>query len=161
MKEILEKISNYNLFNYLLPGVLYFVIIEEVTNYKLVSSNIIFTAFVCYFVGLVISRIGSLFIETLLRKTGFLKFKEYKDFVVASKKDIQLEILSEQNNMYRTFIAMFLTILVTKCYEWLGDKIIFFNRWKVWIVLFFLFFLFLWAYRKQTKYINKRIENNL
>ena len=84
MKDILEKISSYNLFNYLLPGVLFVVILEKFTTYSFVQENLIVGAFVYYFAGLVISRFGSLIVEPLLRKISFLKFADYEDFVSAS-----------------------------------------------------------------------------
>jgi len=161
MKEILEKISHYNLFNYLLPGVLYVVIIEHSTSYSLLTDEIVITAFICYFVGLVISRIGSLVIEKVLRAMKFLKFKDYKEYVAASHKDPKLDTLSEQNNTYRSIIAMLVLVAVTKGYELLGEKVPFFNEWKLWIVMGILIIMFLAAYRKQTKYITERIDKNL
>ena len=161
MKELLEKISHYNIFNYLLPGILFVVIIEQTTDYILINNNMILTAFICYFVGLVISRIGSLMVEEPLKKIGFLKFKDYKDFIAAAKKDPKLDILSEQNNTYRTLIAMLIMVTVAKGYEWLGTKVAFFEEWKPWIVILLLLILFLAAYWKQTKYITERIDKNL
>jgi len=75
MKEILEKLSQYNLFNYLLPGVIYSVVIEFATDYSLIHSEVIITLFICYFVGLVISRVGSLVIEQGLKFVRFIRFK--------------------------------------------------------------------------------------
>ena len=161
MKELLEKITSYNLFNYLLPGVLFVVIIDQVTAYNLITDNIVLTVFICYFVGMVISRIGSLLVEGSLKKIGFLKFKDYKDFIAAAKKDPKLDILSEQNNTYRTLIAMLIMVTVAKGYEWLGTKVAFFEEWKPWIVILLLLILFLAAYWKQTKYITERIDKNL
>jgi len=161
MNEILEKISSYNLFNYLMPGVLFLVIVESSTNYSLMNDNIVLTAFIAYFVGLIISRVGSLVVEKVLRKTNFLKFKSYKDFVAASQKDPKLEVLSEQNNSYRTIIAMLIMAGVTKAYGWLASKVVFFDEWKLGIVSTLILIMFLFAYKKQTKYISDRIEKNL
>ena len=161
MKDLINKITPYNLFNYLLPGVLFVVIIEELTIYSVITDNMVLAAFICYFVGMVISRVGSLIVEAPLKKVGFLKFKNYKDFVTASKKDARLDTLSEQNNTYRTLIAMLIMVGVTKGYEWLGTKFEFLEEWKLLIVFMLLLILFLAAYRKQTNYITQRIEKNL
>ena len=119
MKELLDKISSYNLFNVLLPGILFAVIAKAFTPYLFIQENIIVGAFVYYFIGSVISRFGSLIIEPLLKKIKFLKFADYKDFVSASKEDPKIDILSETNNMYRTFCSMFVLLLLLKLYAFI------------------------------------------
>jgi hypothetical protein len=161
MKELLEKISSYNLFNYLLPGVIYSVAIDELTQFSIISENLVVVGFVCYFIGMVISRIGSIIVEPILKKIGFLKFKDYKDFISASQSDPKLEVLSEQNNTYRSIIAMLLMIAVSVFYNWLLGEFSVLVDWNLWIILVFLLVLFLPAYRKQTNYISKRIEKHL
>jgi len=107
MKEIIEKLSSYNIFNYLLPGIVFSILTSKFTSTNLIFDNLIIGAFLYYFIGLVISRVGSVIIEPLLKRIKFLKFADYKDFVSVSKTDNKLEILSEANNMYRTFVSMF------------------------------------------------------
>lgn len=160
MKEILDKISSYNLFNYLLPGILFVCISKQFMDYNFVQDNEFIGAFLYYFIGMVISRFGSLFIEPTLKKIAFLKFAEYKHFVSASKKDDKIELLSEVNNTYRTITAMFVILLLLKLYNH------FQVLWEIpqnvttltLIVLVLLMFLF--SYRKQTNYITKRIDAN-
>lgn len=77
MKDILEKLTSYNLFNYLLPGAIFAVIAEHVTRFSFKQQDIIIGAFVYYFIGLVISRVGSLVIEPILKWVGFVRFAEY------------------------------------------------------------------------------------
>ena len=67
MKELLDKLSSYNLFNYLFPGILFVTIAKETTSLDLLQENIITGVFLYYFIGLVISRVGSLLIEPLLK----------------------------------------------------------------------------------------------
>jgi len=52
MKEILDKISSYNFFNYLLPGILFVVITEEFTSYSFIQENLVLGVFIYYFIGL-------------------------------------------------------------------------------------------------------------
>lgn len=160
MKDLLEKLSSYNLFNYLFPGIVFVVILKGITSYSLLQENLIIGVFVYYFVGLVISRFGSLIIEPLLRKLTFLKFADYKEFVDASKKDEKIEILSEVNNMYRTLCAMFILLIILKFYEWMETNAPIIKDWSNWIVITLLLFMFLFSYRKQTQYITKRIKAN-
>ena len=72
MKEILDKLSSYNLFNYLLPGVIFVVIANKVTHYDFIQDDIVIGAFLYYFIGMVISRFGSLAIEPILKYLSFL-----------------------------------------------------------------------------------------
>jgi hypothetical protein len=87
MKEILEKISSYNLFNYLLPGTVFVFVLAKISEHNFIQKDLLIGAFLYYFIGLIISRIGSVIIEPLLKKWNFLKFAEYSDFVIYSKKD--------------------------------------------------------------------------
>ena len=161
MKEIIDKITSYNLFNYLLPGVLFAVIAEKLTPFNFIQENIIIGAFVYYFIGLVISRVGSLIIEPFLKKISFLKFAPYPDFVSTAKDDQKLEVLSEANNMYRTFSALFASLLILKFYSIIEIKFLAIKTYNPYILIVLLLIMFLCAYRKQTKYITGRIESIL
>lgn len=159
MKELLDKLSSYNIFNYLLPGILFAVIITKTTELTLIQSDIILGVFVYYFIGLVISRFGSLIIEPILKKINFVKFADYKDFVKVSAKDQKLEVLSESNNMYRTLISTFFLIVLIKLYFLLAKNWTFLSDCGVWILIALLVVMFLFSYKKQTKYIASRINS--
>ena len=158
MRDLLNKITPYNLFNHLLPGVLFAVILDGLTSYSLLQENIVIGAFVYYFTGLVISRFGSLVIEPILKRSLFLKFSDHSAFVSASKLDQKIEVLSETNNMYRTFITMLTLLLLLQAYESLAIKLPFLNMYDLHILLTLLLITFLLSYRKQTTYIRKRIK---
>ncbi len=158
MKEILDKISSYNLFNYLLPGTIFIIVLDKFTIFSLVQDNLIIAAFTYYFIGLVISRFGSLVIEPLLRKVSFLKFTDYKEFIFASKKDSMIDLLSETNNMYRTFCSMLVLLFLLKFYEFIELKLQLLESWSPYILISLLLVMFLCSYRKQTDYITKRIK---
>lgn len=158
MKELVEKLSSYNLFNYLLPGILFSVLASKYTKYSIIQSDIVIGVFVYYFVGLVISRIGSLVIEPLLKKVSIIRFAPYADFVEASKADDKLETLSEANNTYRTFSAAFLLLLLLKLFEITSNKFPLVDRIGPLGLVFSLFIMFILSYRKQTKYISDRVN---
>lgn len=160
MKELLEKISSYSVFNYLLPGVLFVVILDKLTIYSFIQENLIIGAFVYYFIGLVISRFGSLVIEPLLKKVNFVRFAPYADFVSASKKDGKIEILSEVNNMYRTFCSLLILLLLLLGYQALQLHFPILGQWNPYIVTVLLILMFLLSYRKQTDYVRRRVEAN-
>ncbi|MBU4315574.1 hypothetical protein KJ673_04205 [Patescibacteria group bacterium] len=160
MKDILSKLSSYNLFNYLLPGVIFVAGASKFTHYSFVQQDIIIGLFLYYFIGLVISRFGSLTIEPFLRRLSFLRFADYKDFVAASKKDEKLELLSEVNNTYRTLCSLFALLLLLKVYERIEDRFTALKDWSGIILVVLLLIMFLFAYRKQTLYVIKRIKEN-
>ena len=160
MKELLDKLSSYNLFNYLLPGIIFVVIVSKVTHYDFIQDDIVIGVFLYYFIGLVISRFGSLVIEPLLKRLSFLQFANYKDFVVASKKDDKIELLSEVNNTYRTLCSLFILLLLLKIYEAIESVFPFLQKCNAIILMILLIIMFLFSYRKQTSYITKRVKIN-
>lgn len=160
MSEFLEKLSSYNLFNYLFPGVVFCLLADEYFSYSLIQEDIIVGVFLYYFVGLVISRIGSLIIEPTLKKIGFVSFSEYEDFISASKTDPKIETLSEVNNMYRTVIALFFTLSLAAIYQAIQVKWPVVANYSLYIAILVLFFMFLFSYKKQTSYIVKRVKSS-
>jgi len=161
MNELLGKISSYNLFNYLFSGVLFVALSHTFTPYSFIQEDLTIGIFVYYFIGLVISRLGSLIIEPTLKFFSFVKFTSYSDFVTALKKDPNLDILSEVNNLYRTLISVCAGVLFLMLYDSLKTKLFWIQGSEVCALLFILLIIFLFAYRKQTGYITKRIKTNL
>ncbi|MBL1419567.1 MAG: hypothetical protein COC24_003565 [Alphaproteobacteria bacterium] len=160
MQELLNKLTSYNIFNHLLPGIVFAVISSKFTTYDLVQSDIITGVFLYYLMGLIISRIGALIIEPLLRKISFIKLVSYNDFIVAAKKDDKIEVISETNNMYRTFSSLFAVLLFLKAYEFAENAIPFIKETRATIAIVLLLALFLASYKKQTNYIAKRVNND-
>jgi len=160
MKELIDKLSSYNIFNYLLPGVVFVIVLSKVTNYNYIQDGLLTGAFFYYFIGLIISRVGSVIIEPILKKISFVKFLEYARFVRASKNDSKLDVLSEVNNMYRTICALILLEIIFIFYEKMAELLKLPSRFGAIILLIILFILFLFSYQKQTDYITKRVESN-
>lgn len=158
MKELLEKLSSYNIFNYLLPGIVFVALAEELTSFHFMQQDIIFGVFIYYFIGLVISRIGSVVIEPILKWSRFIHFATYADFLLALKEDKSLEVLSEANNMYRTFCSLFVILIFAKIYERLLIFAPIIRQMTAGFLILGLLTLFLFSYRKQTQYITKRIQ---
>jgi hypothetical protein len=158
MKELLDKISSYNLFNYLLPGVLFAVIASEMTAVRLLQKDLAVGVFVYYFLGAALSRVGSLVIDPILKWIGFVKVAEYADFVRISKSDPKLEVLSETNNMYRTLSALFLVVGLVSVYGHAAASFPFLQKAAPATTAVVLFLLFVISYRKQSAYISMRIK---
>jgi len=159
MKDLLEKLSSYNIFNYLLPGIVFVVVADALTTFHFVQQDIVLGVFLYYFIGLIISRLGSIVIEPILKWSKFVKFAPYADFVSASKKDKSLEVLSEANNMYRTLCSLFVSLILLKIYERLSISFPIMGRWATEFLVVGMLALFCLSYRKQTQYITKRIQS--
>lgn len=159
MKELLDRLSQYNLFNYLLPGAL-FAVLVEVSSFRLLQDDIVTGLLVYYFTGLVVSRIGSLMVEPLMKWCHFVAFAPYREFVRGCVKDAKLEILSEANNRYRTLAAAFLCLGFVAAGDrvayWLGVS----REAQKLVIIGLLFVLFSLAYRKQTAYVRQRVQAN-
>lgn len=161
MKDLLQKISSYNIFNYLLPGVVFVTLLRLLTKYELIIDDFIVGVFFYYFIGLIINRIGSLVIEPIIKKTLLVKFFDYRKFISASRKDEKIDLFSEVNNMYRTFISMFLILLLIIIYEKFSLLLSISHFVMTLIGLILLIILFIFSYKKQSEYINKRIDSQI
>lgn len=158
MDGLLEKISSYNIFNYLLPGSLFAVIADALTDCRLVQEEIVVGIFLYYFIGLVISRIGSVIVDPVLKKIKFVTFVDYKKFVEASKTDPKIDELSETNNMYRTLCALFLSLPVFVLLNQSASVLPWFANESSYFIGVALSVMFLFAYRKQTGYVVRRVN---
>ena len=160
MKDILDKLTSYNIFNYLFPGVLFVIIAKSTTDYNFVQEDNLLGAFLYYFIGMTVSRFGSVIIEPLFKKMKFLKFRDYKEYVVASKQDTKIELLSEVNNTYRTLNSMMFLLLILKLYNFCSIKFELSYTFSLICLTMLTTILYLFSYRKQTNYITKRIDAN-
>jgi len=163
MEHFLNKLENYNILNYILPAVVFDVSCRYYINIELIpNDNIFISIFIYYFLGLVISRIGSLIIKPLLWKLKILNKKDSSkctDFYKAEETDAKIKILFTDYNMYRNFIATFFLLLIAKfayaVKTWLNI-----NSTIICTILFILLIiLFVISYKKQLGYIHSRIEN--
>lgn len=157
MEELLKKLSSYNIFNYLLPGIVFVVLANEVVGYSLYVDNIVLGVFYYYFFGLVISRVGSIVIEPLFKALRIISFLEYPRLVRATKLDAKIETFSESSNMFRTMASMVICLGLLQLSLWISSLIPNAGGTILAILLGMLFLLFVLGYRKQCAYITKRI----
>ena len=158
MKEIIQKISSYDIFNNLLPGIIFVTIINMVTTYTLIQENIFIGIFFYYFIGSVISRLGSIIIEPIFRR--FMTFAHYHEYISAAKSDPDIKMLLEKNNMFRSLIALFSLLIFAKLYNIASIKWTFLASILPWILITSIVVIFGVAYVKQTAYVFNRINNH-
>lgn len=152
-----EKLSSYNVLNYLLPGVLFVVFAAHFTRYSFIQENVVLGVFVYYFVGLVVSRFGSLVLEPVFKRIRLIRYAEYRDFVAASAVDEKLVVMSETNNTYRTLSALILLLGLLRAFQALDDRAQVGTGWSLCILAALLLAMFIFSYRKQTDYIRRRV----
>lgn len=159
MDELVKKISSYHIFNYLIPGTIAAFLIDSIFNYnfKLVQDNILIGFFFYYFLGSIISRIGSL-TSGLIDRLFFIKKAEYKDYITAEKEDSKIDVLSEINNMYRSFYSLFLVLNVLNIINISQNFILNMENVVKTALLFIAFLIYVFSYKKQTGFIVKRVE---
>ena len=159
MENLLDRLSSYNILNYLIPGVLFLVLIDVLDIVDVDESNLYLMLFGGYFAGMVISRIGSVVIEPWFKWWKIVRYAKYEDFLKAEAKDTKITTLLSESNMFRSFVAMFLLLLILygvclipSAIEWLRTP------FAIIVILVLLLILFTVSFRKQSNYIRKRVE---
>lgn len=161
MEKFLNKISEYHFLQSVVPGMIFTYCSKMFYEVNFLTDKLVYDFIVILIIGLIISRIGSIIVEPLLKKMKILNYCKYTDYVEASQKDCLIKNLSETNNLYRVIIATFLVLLFEKLYLIISEKFVWLNDWSYLIISVLLIVLFIFSYRKQTKYINQRVDNAL
>ena len=159
LKLVIDKLSQYNFLTNILPGTVLCIILKYLVGYDLIPDDYYQAGIVFYFVGMVNSRVGSLVIEPILKAISWVKFAPYSEFLRAEKEDAKLTILSQENNVFRSYISLMFISILGYIYKncSLNLRLSLNNESIVLIVI--LFVLFLFAYKKQTSFVRKRVEN--
>jgi len=157
VNEILSKISSYNIFNYLFPGAVFTVIADRLDLLPAPDDNIIEQLLWYYFVGLVISRVGSVLLEPALRKIGFVKYSDYASYLRACTSDPKMDVMVEVANTYRTLAAAFGLLIATGVTVWVVKTVGLAPKWQDYSAIVLLLALFLASLRKQVDFVTKRV----
>lgn len=159
IKLIFDKLSQYNFLTNILPGTVLCIIMKYLVGYDLIPDDYYQAGIVFYFAGMVNSRVGSLIVEPILKAISWVKFAPYPEFLQAEKEDAKLTILSQENNVFRSYIsAMFISIVGYICKNCTLD-LRQFSIDDTLVLIVILFVLFLFAYKKQTSFVKKRVDN--
>lgn len=160
MENFFKSISKYNVANYLIPGVVTVLLLRATNSFNLVQDELFLGLFLYYFIGLILSRIGSLLVEPVLKGLKVIDYTPYSDFVLAIKKDSAINELSETNSSYRTYIVSMFVVLIAMPAAWVIDKFSLPNILVTTLTLVLAAILLAFAYRKQTIFIKKRVEES-
>lgn len=159
IKVLIDKFSQYNFLTNILPGTVLCIILKYLVGYDLIPDDYYQAGIVFYFVGIVNSRVGSLIVEPILKTISWVKYAPYHEFLQAEKEDAKLTILSQENNVFRSYISVMFISLIGYIYKNNSLDWQLILRDEHLVLIFALFVLFLFAYKKQTSFVRKRVEN--
>lgn len=158
MEKLMEKLDSYSILNNLLPGAVFVYLFEYIFEVDIVRDGIVENLFIYYFIGMIVSRIGSLVVEPLCRKTKWVNYSDYSNYIRASRKDDKIDVLSEVNNSFRTILSMCLILITVKIYFLIVSWLKIPQSYNKFIVLVVITLIFAVSYRKQTKYVVNRVN---
>lgn len=159
LKILADKLSQYNFLTNILPGTVLCLLLKYLVGWDIIPSDYYQAGIIFYFAGMVSSRVGSIIIEPVLKKTKFIRFAPYPNFVNAEKKDEKLIVLSQENNVFRSYMSVAFISLIVYAFKYIHKlKVCTMNVDLKLILLLALFLLFLFSYRKQTKFVKERAE---
>jgi hypothetical protein len=157
MDKFIDKLSAYNIFTNLFPGVVYCFFATKFFGLSLIQEDLVVAAFLYYFCGMVISRVSSVIVEPLMTKSGFVTYADYGDYVAASNADKLIGQLLETSNSYRSVVALVVCLIGTGAWTEAVARWSAFGGVSQYVLLVALLVLFGFAFRKQTQYITKRV----
>lgn len=159
MEKFLEKISKYHILVNLIPGLVFLYVVDLLGIYDINTDNLIQDFFVGYFVGMTLSRIGSVMIEPIFKRLKIVIYAPYQDYLQAASIDTKIPDLLEDNNMYRTFVAALVIIVLLEVAHQIPIVNSFLHTsWAKVVSIVLLLILYVLAYSKQTSYIRKRVN---
>lgn len=153
MEKIIEKMEIYQFLNYIFPGVIFGTIFTRIIGENFFDSNIVIAIIEYYFIGLVLSRIGSIIVKPILEKLKIINFEQYNEFLKCGKKDEKIDLLQREANQFRTYIATFICLFFIELILCIINK----KFYKTILLFIGLVWLFEKSYQKQTEFIVKRI----
>lgn len=159
LKLVIDKLSQYNFLTNILPGTVLCIILKYLVGYDLIPDDYYQAGIVFYFVGMVTSRLGSLIVEPLLKAILWVKYAPYSDFLQAEKEDSKITLLSQENNVFRSYITVMFISAIIYMYKNYSLDWRCLMRDEPLVLIISLLVIFLFAYRKQTSFVRKRVEN--
>ncbi len=159
--ENLIKISAYEWFNHFFPGVLFISYLIWSQNLYLNPANIADGVILfcdIYFVGLVISRLGSLIVQPIAKRIKLIEWST--GYYEAEKNDPKLKTLLKDFNLFRNVIATDLLCIFVTTYQIIVGQIERSVAISTIVVEIVILVIFLASYQHQSKYIINRINNS-
>lgn len=158
MEKLLDKITSFNIFTYFLPGLIFSFLVERYTSWVLLSGEVYKDVFIIYFIGLVISRIGSVIIEPILVSLKFVKMGKYEDYVAACKLNTKVEVIHEVTITYRSLLAAIIMFCLLYLVSILETKLPVLEPYTAPAALVAAVVILMFSFRKQSKYLTRIVK---
>lgn len=160
MENLINSISKYQLAINLIPGYIFAILLQRYAHIVLLEGDVLQDAFVSYFVGLVIGRVGSIVVDGLMKsfnKTYRFAPRYYKK-IMAEQIDHKIETLDRQCTIYRNCCAGCCCVIIGIIINCLFGDGSFLSSGKYIFIFFILTILLVKAMDKQYNYVIKRIQ---
>lgn len=153
MSALMNVLGAYSIFVNLIPGILFYALAPVQYWMAIKDRPVVILLCLFYFTGIVIGRIGSIIIESVLESLRLIQNADYDAYVKAESKDKKIKEISQSSDLYRGLCSMSLLISLAYFYEGSGCRL------GTFFIL--LFFLFLLSFIKQKSYVYKRVKANI
>lgn len=160
MDKFIDKVTEYHLMNYLLPGAAFWVLFEKMSGLQLVNFDLFRGFIFSYFAGMVISRVGSLLIEPLFIHIKSDFYAERTEYYKAEKEDEKLKELLRDSNMYRTMMMVCLAVILACALSFVYVQFPDMRNILKLVSIVILFIIFAFSFIKQTEHIKSRINKD-
>ena len=149
INSLFNKLSAYQLLSLMLPGARMLGIMKFIFTIDIkVDENIWWFLLASYVVGIIISRIGSLLIEEVFKKIGFIKGFNVANYIAKRKEDDMVETILSFANLYRSYCALSIVLIIVTIVKGYG----FCEYWLYYLLEFLLLLLFSFSFCKQYYY---------
>lgn len=117
----------------------------------------------CYFAGMIASRLGSIVIEPICKRLNVIPWEPYEKFMKAEQKDTTEKLLniSKLNGTYCTMSAVSIILLIASIVVNIQGHACCCQYFKYPFIYLCITILFLFSYKKQVTYTVKRINHLL
>ena len=159
MENLVNSISKYQLAINLIPGYIFAILLQRYAHIVLLEGDVLQDAFVSYFFGLIIGRIGSIVVEKLMDRYNktYKHAPKYDGKIKAERIDPKIEILDRQCTIYRNCCAGCCCVIIGIFINCLFGDGSFSSSGKYILIFLVLTILLVKAMDKQCTYVNKRI----
>lgn len=149
INSLFNKLSAYQLLSLMLPGASLLGILKFIFTIDIkVDENMWWFLLASYVVGIILSRMGSLLIEEVFKKIGFIEGYNVGNYIVKRKEDDMVETILTFANLYRSFSALSILLIIVTKVKGYG----FCEYWHYYLLEVLLFLLFSFSFCKQYYY---------
>ena len=160
MEKFFDKLSSYEILNNLIPGSLFGILLPFFVPVEYPNWSGLEKIVIAYVAGVIISRFGSLLMSTISKNTNLISDYTYENYIVASERDKKIEILNSTGNMYRSLLSVFILLGAAWILHHTQIRLAIPQTVFNVIGLIALIILMMYAYKKQTKFICKRVNHH-